>query len=67
MESRQRTVVKALLWQAVGLVMMCAVGWALTGSIALGGGMALINAAIGLVAYILYERLWAGIDWGRRV
>lgn len=66
MESRQRTVVKALLWQALGLVMMCAVGWALTGSMAVGGGIAVINACIGLVTYICYERLWAGTSWGRQ-
>lgn len=65
MESRRRTLTKALIWQALGLVLMILVGWALTGSAAVGGGIALTNTLIGFVSYVLYERLWARIDWGR--
>ncbi len=65
METRRRTVVKAVLWAAIGLVSMAAVGIGFTGSAALGGGMALANTAVGLVAYVAYERLWARVRWGR--
>lgn len=65
METRQRTVVKALLWQALGLLVMLGVGLAATGSAALGGMIAVANTVIGLVSYILYERIWARIRWGR--
>lgn len=65
METRRRTLVKALLWQVFGLTVMGLVGWALTGSIALGGSLALINTALGFASYILYERVWAHIRWGR--
>jgi len=66
METRARTLVKALVWNAIGLLMMSAVGLALTGSAAIGGIMAAINTAIGLVSYVAYERVWSRITWGRR-
>lgn len=67
MESRRRSLVKALCWNVLGLAMMSLVGLALTGSAALGGALAVINTRIGFVAYLLYERLWARIGWGRHV
>ena len=66
METRARTLVKALLWNAIGLLMMSVVGLALTGSAAIGGIMAAVNTAIGLVSYVVYERVWSRINWGRR-
>lgn len=67
METKQRTLVKGVLWILMGLVVMSLVGIAFTGSMAVGGTMALVNSGIGFVTYVLYERLWAGIGWGRRV
>jgi len=65
MDSRKRTILKAILWNLIGLASMALVGLATTGSVAVGGTIALINTAIGLVAYVLYERAWAQIGWGR--
>ncbi len=65
METRRRSVVKALVWNAMGLAMMTLVGLIATGSAALGGMVALVNTAIGLTMYVIYERVWAGISWGR--
>lgn len=67
MESRKRSLVKAVIWNIVGLVMMSLVGLVATGSAAVGGTLALINTAIGLSLYLVYERIWAGIRWGRHV
>ena len=67
MDSRKRTLLKAVLWNMLGLASMALVGLAMTGSVALGGAMALTNTLIGLVCYILYERLWSRIAWGRHV
>jgi uncharacterized membrane protein len=67
METRARTLVKSLLWTLLGLVVMAGVGFAATGSMALGSGMAAANAALGFLCYLVYERVWAGIRWGRHV
>lgn len=66
MDSGKRTILKAILWNVLGLATMCAVGLAATGSVALGGGIAVANTVIGLVCYVIYERVWARIGWGRR-
>lgn len=65
METRKRTVVKAIVWNLIGLAMMAFVGLLFTGSIAVGGTLAATNAAIGLASYVIYERVWARISWGR--
>ncbi len=65
METRTRSVVKAMIWNMIGLAMMALVGLMATGSLALGGKMALVNAALGLSMYLVYERIWARISWGR--
>ncbi|KIC44569.1 hypothetical protein RA28_16885 [Ruegeria sp. ANG-S4] len=65
METRQRSVVKAVVWNAMGLAVMTLVGLIATGSAAVGGALAVVNTAIGLTMYIVYERVWAGISWGR--
>ncbi|WP_428542268.1 DUF2061 domain-containing protein [Profundibacter sp.] len=66
MDTPKRTWVKALCWQLLGLVTMSAVGYGFTGSMRVGGVMAMANAAVGLMTYIGYERLWARIGWGRK-
>lgn len=67
METALRSLVKAVLWTVLGLGVMTIVGFAFTGSLETGGAMALLNASLGLVLYLFYERLWARISWGRDV
>lgn len=65
METAQRSVLKAVLWNLLGLVTMTATGYFLTGSVAMGGAMAVLNTAVGIVLYFGYERIWTRISWGR--
>ncbi len=51
----------------MGLIVMTLVGLVATGSAAIGGTLAIVNTAIGLTMYVIYERIWAGITWGRNV
>ena len=67
METRRRSLVKALIWNLIGLAVMAVVGLVATGSAAVGGAMALTNTAVGLVMYLVYERIWSRIRWGRHV
>ncbi|NNE79824.1 MAG: DUF2061 domain-containing protein [Silicimonas sp.] len=65
MESRLRTIVKTVTWQTTGLLVMCAVAYFATGSLVVASGLALTSTAIGTVSYVLHERIWARIAWGR--
>lgn len=67
METRRRSIVKAVIWNLIGLSVMVIVGFVATGSFATGGSMAAVNTLIGLAMYVVYERFWAGIRWGRHV
>ncbi|KUP92039.1 DUF2061 domain-containing protein [Tritonibacter horizontis] len=66
METRGRSLVKAVLWNVIGLVSMTAVGFLATGSLRAGGLTAAINTVLGFVTYLIYERVWSRITWGRR-
>lgn len=64
MELKKRTLVKALTWQAMGLATMLGLGFLTTGSVRAAGGLALGSAVIGMVGYLVHERLWARVRWG---
>ena len=65
MESNVRIAAKAATWQASGLIVMAVVGFLFTGSLAAGGGLAVVSTAIGSISFFLHEKVWAQIRWGR--
>ena len=65
MDSTKRTLIKAIIWQLTGIVSMGLVGVFMTGSVAQGMGLALANTAVGTLTYVIYERLWTRVKWGR--
>ena len=65
METTRRAIAKAVTWQLMGLVVMTAITYAITGSVAEGGLIAVVGATSGLATYVLHERVWSGITWGR--
>ncbi|HZD25927.1 MAG TPA: DUF2061 domain-containing protein [Alphaproteobacteria bacterium] len=65
LESRKRTLAKAVTWQCLGLLVTTALGWYFTGSAAAGGQFALVSSGLALVTYVMHERLWQAIRWGR--
>ncbi len=67
METRKRSVTKAIIWNLLGLSTMSVVGYVATGSAAVGGKLALVNTALGFALYLIYERVWSAIRWGRHV
>jgi uncharacterized membrane protein len=64
-ESRRRTFAKACSWQSLGLVTNSALAFVLTGSLTAAGGFALATTLVGFVCYLLHERVWQLIEWGR--
>ena len=67
MDTKKRTLIKAILWNVIGLASMLCVGFIATGSLSVGGAMAMVNTAIGLSMYVIYERDWSRVQWGRNV
>ena len=48
METTRRAIAKAVTWQLIGLFVMTAITYAITGSVAEGGLVAIVGAATGL-------------------
>jgi uncharacterized membrane protein len=65
METPARSLAKAVSWQIVGLIAMTGIGYAFTGSLSTGGVLAVVTTACGFVSYLVHERVWARIRWGR--
>lgn len=65
MDTQKRTLIKAIVWNIIGLATMLCVGFIATGSLSMGGTMAAINTVIGLSLYVVYERIWSRVTWGR--
>lgn len=65
MERPGRTLLKAIIWNINGRNVMSGVGYATTGAASIGGAMAAVNTAIGPSLYVVYERIWSRIAWGR--
>ncbi|SMP14294.1 DUF2061 domain-containing protein [Shimia sagamensis] len=66
MDTQKRSIVKAVIWNVIGIISMSVVGILATGSAALGGKMALINTGLGFSLYVIYERVWSRVRWGRQ-
>lgn len=66
MDTQKRSIVKAVIWNVIGIISMSVVGILATGSAALGGKMALINSGLGFSMYVIYERVWSRVRWGRQ-
>lgn len=66
METTRRTIAKAVSWQTVGLFVMTAITYVVTGSVSDGGLIAVVGCTCGMVMYVLHERVWANIAWGRQ-
>lgn len=65
MDTPTRTIAKAVSWQLLGLFSMAVIGWFFTGSLAAAGSMAVVTTLCGSVCYVLHERAWNRIAWGR--
>ena len=65
MESTQRTISKAISWQLLGLLVMSLISFYFTGSVSSAISLSLASMLSGLVCYIIHEKIWQRIQWGK--
>jgi uncharacterized membrane protein len=53
---------KTLTFGVMHVAVAFAVGWALTGSVVVGGALALIEPLINTVAFFFHEKMWQRLD-----
>ena len=61
---RKRSLVKTLTWRTLATTDTIIIARVVTGSWALGFGIASIEVVTKMVLYYLHERGWAALDWG---
>jgi len=66
METRRRSIAKAVSYRFVGSVGTAMIAWALTGRLSTGVQIGILDALVKVAAYFVHERIWARIEWGRR-
>ena len=59
--SRRMARIKTLTFAAVHMAVAFAVGYAMTGSVAVGGALALVEPLVNTVAYYFHEQAWAQV------
>jgi uncharacterized membrane protein len=64
MESRRRSLGKALSWRVVALIVTTGIGYALTGSVAFAVSLGVADSLVKILAYYLHERAWANAGFG---
>lgn len=65
MDSAGRSIAKAVSWQALGLISSTLIAYGFTGSLAESGALAFTSMGVASVVYVLHERIWNAVGWGR--
>jgi len=65
MDTKIRSLVKALVWRAIGIVVLGTISYIVTGSWREMTLITIIFHGIHTVLYYMHERLWERITWGR--
>ena len=66
MESHKRSIVKAVTWRVVAVLITFLVAYFFTRELVLATSIGLADAAIKIFVYYSHERVWDRIDFGRR-
>ena len=65
METRARSIAKALTWRVTALVITISVVWIVSRNLELAASVGLADTAIKLGAYYGHERCWLKVSFGR--
>ena len=65
METKKRSIVKALSWRFIATFITSLVVFVLTDELAFAAKIGLLDTSIKLGAYFLHERMWLRIPFGR--
>ena len=65
MESRRRSLAKALSWRLVALLVTSTVAFAFTGEATFALSVGLVDSMVKIVLYYAHERAWTWVPYGR--
>ncbi len=65
MDTRRRSMAKSLAWRIIGIAILGAIVYAMTGSWQKTGGITVLFHGVRLVLYYWHERIWDRVSWGK--
>lgn len=65
METRWRSLIKALSWRFLATIITSSIVWVLTGEGKFAATVGLIDTSVKLIVYFIHERLWLRIPFGK--
>ena len=66
LESRRRSLAKALTWRVVACLITTGVAWAISGKATVGLEVGVLDSLVKIGAYYLHERAWIRARFGSR-
>jgi len=64
--TQKRSIVKAITYRVVIIILDFTTIYLFTGKVNIALGFMLISNLYTTVAYYFHERIWSGIEWGRK-
>ena len=65
--NRLRFIFKTITYKTLSIAITILAGWMLTGSVAIGLSLGLVEVTVKLVVYYLHEDAWSKIDFGNDI
>lgn len=62
----KRSWAKSITWRALGVIILFTIAWALTGDVGQTSVITVVFHAVRVVLYVVHERVWERIGWGRK-
>ena len=64
-EAFARSTIKSITWRVIGTLSLVLVAYSFTGKINLSLALGAIDIVSNIILYIIHERIWERIEWGR--
>ena len=61
MDSRARSLAKAISWRVVGATVTVGIGWGVTGDVAIAASMGVLDVLGKTALFYVHERAWARV------
>jgi uncharacterized membrane protein len=65
LETRRRSIAKAISWRILAAIITACVALAMTGQLEFAAKIGLIDTSVKLLIYFFHERIWNKINYGR--
>lgn len=64
-EKLSRSIAKSVSWRIIGTIDTILISWVVTGTLTMALSIGLVELATKMTLYVLHERAWNKISWGK--